>query len=144
MGSVNHWLPDLLPHSDCEVIDVEWTQFNDFVVDLVVAVSWYFDLHGKVLYLDSFNAAWNQPQRGCFAFCGSVNINTANRKHECVSSVFEWEVFDSKAVDTVGVDRVDFNVVNFEEAFLLVVDFEGFILEDFICSERSGQLQNIV
>ena len=144
MGNINKTLPDLFAHFDLEIVDVERAQLNNFVMNLVVTLSWYLNLHGEVFYFDSFDAAWNKPQARSFANNWRVNVDTAYSQHKSVGSVFEGEVFDCESINAVSVDGFELNVVHVQEALLFVVDFEGFVLEDFVCCEGCRQLQNVV
>lgn len=138
MGCIDQILPDLLAHSNLEVVDVAGVQINDFVMNLVVTLSRNLDLHREVLQFDSFDAARNKPKTRSFANYSCVDINPAYSKHERVGTIFEGEVFDCESINAVGVNLFEFDGVNVQETLLLVVYFEGFVLENLVSCERCG------
>lgn len=113
-------------------------------MNLIVTLSRNLDLHREVLNFDSFDTSRDEPQTRRLANCNRINVDSTYSEHKCVGSVFKRKVFDCESIDAVCVNGVNFDVVNVQEAFLFVVDFEGFVLEDLVCCEWRCKLQNVV
>lgn len=145
MPLVNQILPNFLAHFHTEIIDVEITPLNNFVMDLISCwVSWNLNLHSQVFDCKSLNAAWYQVKSGGFSFHSGININSSDSEYKCISTLFKWEIFYVETIYTVCVNLIDLNVVDLKEAFLFVVYVEGLVLENFVSSKRSSKLKNII
>ena len=144
MAFVKEGLPDLLLHLDSEVLDVEISCFYYFVMNFVVACRRDLHLKGNVLDGEGSEVAFDKPQTGRPTDHSSIYINSSNSQNEGVCVGLKWKVSNSEAIDAVSMNRVDLNIVQFQESLFRVVNFKSFVLENFIGSKGCGKLKDVV
>ncbi len=112
MQTVKQDLPNTLFHFKWEIFDVVVWSLDYLVVDFVLAINRYFNLDGEILNSKCLKVAFNQPKTWCHTINSRININVADSQYNSICSIFEWKVFDVKAVNSVEMNLVYFEVVH--------------------------------